>query len=170
MTVPAASRAGVSGFRRPTAGRVFVALAAVLAAMIVGMAGLLAGPASASPLPGAQNAVGVIAHSGGQRVGVHEQILAGQGRIRGPDYDISVVGSCVGPETGSATTGPETTIHGATRIAGESATRGGVLNEAEIAVVRGGGTVYTRSDGAIASVLQQADGRFSVVPRRALLR
>ncbi len=56
-----------------------------------------------------------------------------------------------------------TTAHGAERIAGAVATRGGVLNSAEIAVVRGGGTVYMQSNGAIARVLQQADGRYSVV-------
>jgi hypothetical protein len=38
-----------------------------------------------------------------------------------------------------------------------------VLNEAEIAVVRGSGATYTQSNGAIARILQQADGRFSVV-------
>jgi hypothetical protein len=57
----------------------------------------------------------------------------------------------------------QTTVHGTERIAGAGATRGGVLNTAEIAVVRGGGTPYAQSDGAIARVLQQADGRFSVV-------
>ena len=69
--------------------------------------------------------------------------------------------SVVATEAGSA--GIETTAHGATRIAGEAATRGGVLSEAEVAIVREGGTVYTQSNGAIARVLQQADGRFSVV-------
>lgn len=64
--------------------------------------------------------------------------------------------------TNTASVG-ETKVHGATRIAGEAATRGGVLSEAEIAVVRGSGTVYAQGNGAIARVLQQADGRFSVV-------
>lgn len=59
--------------------------------------------------------------------------------------------------------GIETTAHGATRIASEAATRGGVLGEAEIGVVRQAGAVYNQSNGAIARVLQQADGRFSVV-------
>ncbi len=63
----------------------------------------------------------------------------------------------------AATATVETTAHGATRIAGEAATRGGVLDEAEISLVRGGGTTYAQSNGAIARVLTQADGRFSVV-------
>lgn len=66
-------------------------------------------------------------------------------------------------EGGGAAGGIKTTAHGATRIAGAAATRGGVLNEAEAAVVRGGGTVYTQSNGAVARVLEQANGRFSVV-------
>jgi hypothetical protein len=69
----------------------------------------------------------------------------------------------VATEAESAAGGIETTAHGATRIAGESATRGGVLTEAEIAVVRGGGTAYSQTNGAIARVLEQANGRFSVV-------
>ena len=56
-----------------------------------------------------------------------------------------------------------TTLHGTERIAGAGATRGGVLNSAEIAVVRGGGTAYAQSNGAVARVLQQANGRYSVV-------
>jgi hypothetical protein len=90
---------------RPAAGRVFVALAAVVAAMAVGLVSLFAVPAaSASPLVVARNAVGVIVQPAGQRVGVHEPILAGQGRIRAPGYDQMVVGSCVAPETEAETT------------------------------------------------------------------
>ncbi len=66
-------------------------------------------------------------------------------------------------EAAATSGGIETTAHGATRVAGAGATRGGVLNEAEIAVVRGSGATYTQSNGAIARILQQADGRFSVV-------
>ncbi|MDA8044904.1 MAG: putative toxin [Actinomycetota bacterium] len=64
----------------------------------VGLMSLLAIPASASSLVGAGNGVGVIAYAGGQRVGPHEQILAGQGRARAPNYDQLVVGHCVGAE------------------------------------------------------------------------
>jgi len=56
-----------------------------------------------------------------------------------------------------------TTVHGAERIAGASATRGGVLSVSEIANVRSTGQVFTQPNGATARVLQGADGRFSVV-------
>jgi hypothetical protein len=68
--------------------------------MVVGLVSLFAVPAaSASPLVGARNAVGVIGVAAGQRVGFHEAVPAGQGRIRAPGYDQTVVGSCVAPET-----------------------------------------------------------------------
>jgi hypothetical protein len=92
---------------RPAPGRVIVALAAVLAVIAVGIITLSAGPASASPLVRAQNGVAVIAHGAGQRVGPNERILAGESRIRAPDYDRSVVGSGVGvpeAESGSGLT------------------------------------------------------------------
>ena len=58
----------------------------------------------------------------------------------------------------------ETSIHGAERIAGPAATRGGVLSSAEIAEVRSGAQqVFSQTNGATAKVFQQADGRFSVV-------
>jgi len=92
---------------RPAAGRVFVAFAAVLTVIVVGMLSLFAVPASASTLAGAQNAVGAIHAPAGQRVGPHEGVLAGQGRARAPNYDRSVVGSGVGAEdeSGSLSTG-----------------------------------------------------------------
>ncbi|MCP4305800.1 MAG: hypothetical protein GY788_13195 [bacterium] len=63
-----------------------------------------------------------------------------------------------------AGTGPrETTLHGADRIAGAGATRGGVLNPREISVVRSDGMVYQQANGALARVLKQPDGRYSVV-------
>jgi hypothetical protein len=98
MTSIPASRTAASD-RRPATSRAVVALVAVLAAVVVGMAGLLASPASAAPLSRVQNGVGVIHMAGGQVVGFHEDIPAGQGRIRAPAYDQTVVGSCVAPET-----------------------------------------------------------------------
>jgi len=80
---------------RPAASWAFVAIAA---AIVIGIMNLLAGPASAAPLAGAQNGVGVVAHSAGQRVGFHETVLAGQGRATAPSYDQIVVGSGVGAE------------------------------------------------------------------------
>ena len=56
----------------------------------------------------------------------------------------------------------ETTIHGATRVAGVSATRGGVLSKFEIIITRIGGTRMTQADGAFAYIYQTASGRFNV--------
>jgi len=58
--------------------------------------------------------------------------------------------------------GIQTTAHGAERIAGAAATRGGVLSEAEIIAARAGSTL-TQADGAIVHVLETAPGRFNVV-------
>ena len=98
-TTPARRTTGPEG--RPAASRMLVALTAIIALVAVGLMSLFATPASASTLTRPQNAVGVIAHQAGQRVGAHEDIPAGQGRARAPNYDQTVVGSCVGAETGS---------------------------------------------------------------------
>jgi len=55
-----------------------------------------------------------------------------------------------------------TTIHGAERIAGPTATRGGVLTEIEIASVRAAGTTFKQANGAIVKV-QEVAGRYNVV-------
>jgi len=55
------------------------------------------------------------------------------------------------------------TAHGAERIAGAAATRGGVLSEGGVAAVREGGRVLTQADGATVRILQNASGRFNVV-------
>ena len=57
----------------------------------------------------------------------------------------------------------QTTAHGAERIAGAAATRGGVLSEAGVAAVRQGGRVMTQADGATVKILQNETGRFNVV-------
>ena len=57
----------------------------------------------------------------------------------------------------------QTTAHGAERIAGAAATRGGVLSEAGVAAVRRGGRVMTQADGATVRILQNEAGRFNVV-------
>ena len=59
--------------------------------------------------------------------------------------------------------GVRTTAHGAERIAGQGATRGGVLSEAGIDAVRQGGRVMTQADGATVRILQNEAGRFNVV-------
>jgi RHS repeat-associated protein len=56
----------------------------------------------------------------------------------------------------------QTTKHGATRIAGEAATRGGVLSEAEILATKGG-RILTQADGAIVRILEAGPGKFNVV-------
>lgn len=100
MSIPAAKRTSLSD-ARPAAGRVFVALVAIVTLIAVGVMSLFATPASASAstLLRAGNGVGVIAHADGQRVGLHEDIPAGQGRARAPNYDKTAVGSGVGAET-----------------------------------------------------------------------
>jgi hypothetical protein len=57
----------------------------------------------------------------------------------------------------------ETTAHGAERIAGAAATRGGILGEAEIQAVRQGGRLMTQADGATVRILENTPGRFNVV-------
>jgi hypothetical protein len=58
--------------------------------------------------------------------------------------------------------GLRTTIHGAERIAGGAATRGGVLSQAEVIAARAG-RALTQADGAAVRVLEVAPGRFNVV-------
>jgi RHS repeat-associated protein len=57
----------------------------------------------------------------------------------------------------------KTTTHGAARIAGALATRGGVLTEEAIAAVCEGGRAMTQADSAIVHILENASGRFNVV-------
>jgi hypothetical protein len=57
----------------------------------------------------------------------------------------------------------QTTVHGAERIAGAAATRGGVLSEAGVAAVKQGGRVMTQADGATVRILQNEAGKFNVV-------
>ena len=58
--------------------------------------------------------------------------------------------------------GLQTTAHGAERIAGAAATRGGVLNQAEVIAARAG-RAMTQADGAAVRVLEATPGRFNVV-------
>jgi len=65
-------------------------------------------------------------------------------------------------EVNAAPTAIQTTKHGAARIAGEAATRGGVLSEAEILATKGG-RILTQADGAIVRILEVGPGKFNVV-------
>jgi hypothetical protein len=100
VSIPATTSARLPD-ARPHAGRVLVALAAIITAVLVAMVSLLAAPASASTLAGAQNGVGVIGQPGGQCVGADEAIHAGRHRQRAPAYDQTVVASGVGAEGGA---------------------------------------------------------------------
>jgi RHS repeat-associated protein len=57
----------------------------------------------------------------------------------------------------------KTTAHGAERIAGAGATRGGVLSLEQVAEARASGRVMTQADGATVRILQSEQGRFNVV-------
>jgi hypothetical protein len=83
----------------PATLRVAVALVAAVTVMVVGLAGLFASPASAHTLTRPGNAVGAFGVAGGQVVGAHPDILAGQRRARAPSYDPTASGSCVAAET-----------------------------------------------------------------------
>lgn len=54
--------------------------------------------ASTPSLAGVGNAVAASTCRNGQRVGPHEDVLPGQRRVRGPDYDQMAVGFCVAAE------------------------------------------------------------------------
>jgi len=56
-----------------------------------------------------------------------------------------------------------TTAHGAVRIAGAGATRGGVLSSEQILNVRSAGEVWSQTDGAAVRILQNSAGRYDVV-------
>ena len=56
-----------------------------------------------------------------------------------------------------------TTAHGAERVAGAAATRGGVLSPEQILNVRGSGEVWSQADGATVRILQNGAGRYDVV-------
>jgi predicted ThiF/HesA family dinucleotide-utilizing enzyme len=58
-----------------------------------------------------------------------------------------------------------TTVHGAARIAGSHATRGGVLSAEEIVAVRVSSAqrLMVQPDGAVVRIVATANGRFNVV-------
>lgn len=56
-----------------------------------------------------------------------------------------------------------TTAHGAERVAGAGATRGGVLGAGRIGEVRSAGRLMKQTDGASVRILENGAGRFDVV-------
>jgi hypothetical protein len=64
-------------------------------------------------------------------------------------------------EQGSVTL--QTTVHGAERIAGAGATRGGVLTQDAVRTVQQGGKLMKQADGASVHVMQNTAGKFDVV-------
>jgi hypothetical protein len=82
-----------------TAGQARVALAALLAAVVIGLASLLTAPAaSAAASLRPQQRVAASARVGGPFVGPHETVLPGQRRARAPSYDQHATGSSVAAE------------------------------------------------------------------------
>jgi hypothetical protein len=84
----------------------------------------------------------------------------GQGAVAGsarvPHFVIAAEGA-EGADIGA------TTAHGAERVAGAGATRGGVLSPEQILNVRGSGEVWSQADGATVRILQNGAGRYDVV-------
>ncbi len=62
---------------------------------------------------------------------------------------------------------PATTAHGAERLAGATATRGGVLAASEVSAVQQGGRLMTANNGTTVRLMEQANGRFSAVVTNA---
>ena len=57
----------------------------------------------------------------------------------------------------------QTTLHGAERIAGAGATRGGVLTAEEVTATQTSTRVLTQADGAAVHIAEAAPGRYNVV-------
>jgi len=84
---------------------------------------------------------------------------------RTPQRDSDAVGvnkSDTPPAKSSGSGADRMTAHGAERIAGAGATRGGVLSLEEIAAVREHGRVMTQAGGGTVRIFEQG-GRFNVV-------
>jgi hypothetical protein len=75
-----------------------LALVALLAGILVALLGILAPPASASPILHTRTRVAAMAEPNGQFVGSHATVAAVQGRERAPDYDRYATGSSVAAE------------------------------------------------------------------------
>jgi hypothetical protein len=83
-----------------------LALVALLAGILVALLGILAPPASASPILHTQTRVAAITEPNSQLVGPSATVAAVQGRERAPDYDRNATGSSVAAEGDVAATEP----------------------------------------------------------------
>jgi RHS repeat-associated protein len=77
--------------------------------------------------------------------------------------EAEIIEATAAAEKAAAKSTLQITAHGSERIAGEAATRGGVLSKTAIQDVRQGGRVMTQADGATVRILQNETGRFNVV-------
>jgi hypothetical protein len=84
-----------------TARRTAVALAAIVAVVVIALAGVFDAAASTPTAAHARNAVAAISVDGGQVVGTHPDVLPGERRARAPGYDQTAVGSSVAAEGAS---------------------------------------------------------------------
>ena len=121
------------------------------------------GPALRSAFPIPQDAnidYSSIQYRGGTAAGVAFSLASG--RFASPSNVVRVVAG-----EGSAARGAgaeiQTTVHGAERIAGASATRGGVLTIDEIKQTKAMGRELPQADGAKIFLFEVAPGRFNAV-------
>lgn len=75
-------------------------------------------------------------------------------------FGVPIPGAAAAAEEGAAV---QTTIHGAERIAGAAATRGGVLSAEGVVATRQAGQTLTQADGAAVFVNATSAERFNVV-------
>jgi hypothetical protein len=149
---------------RPSGRRIGVRAWLLTLLTVVGLLVFGAETASAARLPDAGNRVRASAPETITAVGVSEHIRAGQGRGPPVLQGQIVVATGVAAEAGQTVDGVgNVTAHGAERVAGAGATRGGVLSADEINAVRQGGQILRQADGATVRILQNDAGRFDVV-------
>lgn len=135
-----------------------------LPTLLVGLLATLALIVSGAAPASAQNAVGPRPVAMILTVGPHDAAAQTGIGVRGPPLRpiVSATGVAAETTTEGADVGA-TTAHGAERVAGAGATRGGVLTPEQIVQVRGSGQLLTQADGASVRALQNSAGRYDVV-------
>jgi hypothetical protein len=149
---------------RPRRSLVAAAVGFVVALALGVLISLLnAVPASAASAPTAENAVGASTVTLAPLVGLSGDVSPAT-HLESYDSQAKTVSATgVAADSGVADGVGATTLHGAERIAGTGATRGGVLAADQIVEVRVAGQVLTQADGATVSILENTAGRFDVV-------